>query len=91
MVNTLKRLSVLLLLLVVGCGATGAQLSIERDLKAATSRSTGCPTGELAISQHRPRTQSWKATGCQRTFSCVSIDLKAELAECTSNSVANLP
>jgi hypothetical protein len=80
----------LLVLLAIGCGGSAAQQSLERSLKAATSRSTGCPAGDLDISQHRPRLRSWKATGCQRTYNCVSINLEMELAECKSSTVANV-
>jgi hypothetical protein len=88
--NTVTRwIGMILALSVVGC-ATGPQISVKRELKAATSRSTGCPSEKLSISQYRPRARSWKAIGCKRTYSCVSIDLEAELADCSSK-VAKLP
>jgi hypothetical protein len=86
--STLIRCTgLLLVLLVFGCTTSGNQL--ERSLKAATSRSTGCPAKKLSISQHTPRLRSWKASGCRRTYSCVSINLEMELADCQSNAVAN--
>lgn len=91
--STLTRWTVLLLLVLfaVGCGGSAAQQAMVRSLKAATSRSTGCPADEIAISQHQPRLRSWRATGCRRTYNCVSINLEMELAECRSSTVANLP
>ena len=80
----------LMLFLAPGCGPTSTQIAVERGLKAATSRSTGCPSDKLAISEHRPRLQSWKAIGCQKTYRCVTINVELELAECRSGQVATL-
>jgi len=73
-----------------GCGPSGTQIAIERSLRAATSRSTGCPSEKLQISEHRPRLQSWMATGCHKTYRCVTINVEMELAECRSGQVVTL-
>ena len=80
----------LMLFFALGCGPTSTQIAVERGLKAAPSRSTGCPSDKLEISEHRPRLQSWKATGCQKTYRCVTINAEMELAECRSGDVATL-
>lgn len=71
----------------VGC-ASPQQIAVERSLKAATSRSTGCPAQKLTIEQRR-RTHSWTARGCDKTYRCTSINLEMELAECSGSTVAH--
>jgi hypothetical protein len=80
----------LILIAGVGCGPTSTQIALERGLKAATSRSTGCPVEKLEISDHRPRLQSWMAKGCHKTYRCVSINVEMELAECQSGRAVSL-
>lgn len=84
-------LSLLLLALLAGCGASAQQVALERGIKKATSRSIGCPAEEITIGSYRRGYQAWTARGCSKSYTCVRIDLKAELAECSAHSRVAMP
>lgn len=81
--STLIVLSLgLLVLCFVGCGPSAVQVSLDRSLKAATSRSVNCPLQKIHVWDHQPEYKYWVARGCKRTYTCVGVNLEQEFAEC---------
>lgn len=66
----------------VACGPSAVQVTLERSLRAATSRSVGCPSAQIGVYNHQPAHNHWAARACKRTYSCVGVNLEQEFAEC---------
>ena len=78
----------LLFLFVVGCGPSAVQISLDRSLKAATSRSVNCPAQKILVWDHQPEYKAWVARGCKRTYTCVGVNLEQEFAECKETNAS---
>ncbi len=87
--NTLTVLSLtILILLVIGCGPSAAQVALDRSLKAATARSVNCPAKGILVWDHQPAYKHWVARGCKRTYTCVGVNLEQEFAECKETNAS---